>query len=409
MKPKKLLVIGGGPKAVALAAKAHVLRRLGGSPPEVIVFEKKEIGAHWSGSIGYTDGWRFICTPAEKDIGFPYNSIFGYEVDRAMLEFSWQAYMVHSGSFSEWVDRGGQPPLHRTFCDYLRWVATRVDMQVSLQEIKRVKVKGKRWQIERPVNESPRSVQGEGLVITGPGKPMKLPGQPSHPSIMDGMTVWRSLGKFRNIKKGKIGIIGSGEASAAIIIGLLPLVGHETEIIVMNREPVIYSRGESYGENRYFSDSLDWAQIPAAQRRELLQRTDRGVFSPSVQRMLDRAANVKHESIDVDRIRIRKGRPHVTGTYGGQLKTLDFDRLIVAISFDSVSTARILPSDIWQRLTEKDGKQVLEEKLGWDLSVENMDPKLHLPMLAAFAEGPGLPNLTCLGDLSDRILYDYCR
>lgn len=42
-----------------------------------------------------------------------------------------------------------------------------------------------------------------------------------------------------------------------------------------------------------------------------------------------------------------------------------------------------------------------------DLSIKNLMPKLYLPMLAGFAQGPGFANLSCLGRLSDRILEKY--
>jgi mycobactin lysine-N-oxygenase len=36
-----------------------------------------------------------------------------------------------------------------------------------------------------------------------------------------------------------------------------------------------------------------------------------------------------------------------------------------------------------------------------------MRPTLHLPVAAGLAQGPGFPNLSCLGLLSDRILRRY--
>jgi mycobactin lysine-N-oxygenase len=42
-----------------------------------------------------------------------------------------------------------------------------------------------------------------------------------------------------------------------------------------------------------------------------------------------------------------------------------------------------------------------------DLSVAGLSPPLHLPVLAGLAQGPGFPNLSCLGLLSDRILRRY--
>ena len=42
-----------------------------------------------------------------------------------------------------------------------------------------------------------------------------------------------------------------------------------------------------------------------------------------------------------------------------------------------------------------------------DLSVTGLDPPLHLPVVAGLAQGPGFPNLSCLGLLSDRVLRRY--
>jgi hypothetical protein len=42
-----------------------------------------------------------------------------------------------------------------------------------------------------------------------------------------------------------------------------------------------------------------------------------------------------------------------------------------------------------------------------DLSVAGLNPPLHLPVVAGLAQGPGFPNLSCLGLLSDRILRRY--
>jgi mycobactin lysine-N-oxygenase len=36
--------------------------------------------------------------------------------------------------------------------------------------------------------------------------------------------------------------------------------------------------------------------------------------------------------------------------------------------------------------------------------VGNLTPALHLPVLAGLAQGPGFPNLSCLGLLADRVL-----
>jgi mycobactin lysine-N-oxygenase len=45
-----------------------------------------------------------------------------------------------------------------------------------------------------------------------------------------------------------------------------------------------------------------------------------------------------------------------------------------------------------------------ERLIDADLSVSGLTPPLHLPVMAGLAQGPGFPNLSCLGLLSDRIL-----
>ena len=49
----------------------------------------------------------------------------------------------------------------------------------------------------------------------------------------------------------------------------------------------------------------------------------------------------------------------------------------------------------------------LEPRIEIDLSVAGLSPPLHLPLAAGLAQGPGFPNLSCLGLLSDRILRRY--
>jgi mycobactin lysine-N-oxygenase len=39
--------------------------------------------------------------------------------------------------------------------------------------------------------------------------------------------------------------------------------------------------------------------------------------------------------------------------------------------------------------------------------VAGLSPPLHLPVLAGLTQGPGFPNLSCLGLLSDRVLRRY--
>ncbi len=68
---KKIAVVGGGPKAAAICAKAWCLNQ-DSRQLRIQVFEKSGFGAAWNGRHGYTDGDQKLCTPAERDVGFPY-------------------------------------------------------------------------------------------------------------------------------------------------------------------------------------------------------------------------------------------------------------------------------------------------------------------------------------------------
>lgn len=111
-----LAVIGAGPKAAALAAKAWVLRERRLGSVDVLVFERKELAAHWNGLTGFTDGQGTNVTPPEKDVGFPYKSPFGINVDNdMMMQFSWAAYQISLGSYADWIDRGCPRPRHEVW------------------------------------------------------------------------------------------------------------------------------------------------------------------------------------------------------------------------------------------------------------------------------------------------------
>jgi mycobactin lysine-N-oxygenase len=51
----------------------------------------------------------------------------------------------------------------------------------------------------------------------------------------------------------------------------------------------------------------------------------------------------------------------------------------------------------------------VQEAIGHDLAVVGVAPKLFLPGLSALTQGPGFPNLSCLGLLSDRVLGSRVR
>ena len=114
MAKQEIAVIGGGAKAVAIATKAACLRRTRTADVHVTIFERATIGAHWDGAHGYTDGLQPLCTPAERDLGFPYDeTTFGPRVNISMQTYSWMSYAAY---------RNGEP-------DYADWVKPPKEVQ----------------------------------------------------------------------------------------------------------------------------------------------------------------------------------------------------------------------------------------------------------------------------------------
>jgi mycobactin lysine-N-oxygenase len=97
----------------------------------------------------------------------------------------------------------------------------------------------------------------------------------------------------------------------------------------------------------------------------------------------------------------------VTIAYGDELERVAYDAVVVAIGFDGRWFEALLGEDAGARYRDALGGGELERVIDVDLSVAGLAPPLHLPVMAGLAQGPGFPNLSCLGLLSDRILRRY--
>jgi mycobactin lysine-N-oxygenase len=435
-----LLVIGAGPKAMAIVAKKAVLARLGFQVPRVIILDPAGVAAHWSGSSGFTDGQQILGTRPEKDIGFPYISTcwgstdLNREVDREILHFSWQSYLISEGRYSGWVDRGRPHPSHASWGRYLQWVAANAQ-----PEIKKARVYSiartpdeTRWQISARSTETGENLTltGNGLVLTGPGTPLTIPGQPeTHPRVLDGASFWMHVAALKRQRSSlarplNIGIVGTGETAAAIVVTLLDILRDMVFIEVINPSGVLYSRDEGFEENRLFSDpdgkaaalhshhqhASDWLRLSEEDRREFMRRTDRGVFSLQAMAKVNLAENVRSVIGVARALQATTESVLVEIDYANQTTQDLFDYVIIARGFDALwftafcdeKTARYL--DI---ITDSLDRKVIERAINEDLSLQGCVPRLHLPMLASIAQGPGFPNLSCLGLLADRILLPY--
>ncbi|KUH80478.1 MULTISPECIES: NADPH-dependent L-lysine N(6)-monooxygenase MbtG [unclassified Mycobacterium] len=410
---RTLAVVGAGAKAVAVAAKAAELRDMGLDVPDVVAVEKTGVAANWQADGGWTDGQHRLGTSPEKDVGFPYRSALvprrNAELDERMTRHSWQQYLISTGQFAEWIDRGRPAPTHRRWSQYLRWVAANIEMTVINGEVQAISVDtdsgGPRWALRTP----DRTVTADGLMITGPGQPERsiLPGNPRVLSIAQ---FWHRAAQHEVIRAERVAVIGGGETAASI---LNELFRHRVSTItVISPQVTLFTRGEGFFENTLFSDPTGWTSLTMGERRDALMRTDRGVFSARVQEALLADDRIRHLRGRVAHAVARDSRIRLTlsTTAGGEsLETVHgFDLVIDGSGADAMWFVPLLGQDALDLLELGIGAPLtpdaLQESIGDDLAVTGVAPKLFLPGLSGLTQGPGFPNLSCLGLLSDRIL-----
>jgi mycobactin lysine-N-oxygenase len=403
-----LAVIGAGPKGIAIAAKARALAAAGLGAPRVVLVDPGAVAGNWTGQQGYTNGMLPLGTPAEKDIGFPYADSWGAAspaVTAAMADYSWQRHLVTRGAYADWVDRGRLRPTHRQWSGYLREVAAKAGAEIVQASVASLEVDGDRWRVDLEPGEP---IWADGIVVTGPGPPIGVAGQPQrHPRVLDGRSYWLHERAISEHVAQGVCVIGSGETAASVVISLVSALPKHSTIDVLTSRGVVYSRGESYEENRLYSDPGDWPGLAESHRREFLDRTDRGVFSLQAEATLNASRGFRALAGRAVNIRAGERQVVVTIEYGNEREHVAYDLVVVAIGFQARWFEGLLGEQARRRLTSALAGAELDRRIEFDLSVAGLSPALHLPLVAGLAQGPGFPNLSCLGLLSDRVLRRY--
>lgn len=427
---RRVAVVGGGPKAVALAVKAKVLKTLKLQDTQVVIFEEKSIGAAWGGQDGYSDGEQRLCTLAERDLGFPYKSLYGRNADSHMLNFSWQRFLVsRPQEYSGWVDAGRKPPKHRKFADYLNWALDRAGNTPIIGKVTLVEATSGQWGVDY-VDATGVTVRHpdlfDGVVMTGPGPARPLPvldeaGQPAKCSrIFNGEDFWRRLDEVKAIvlppgvpaSEGfdtDILIIGGGGTAAATLAWLLSNGCMKHTIQVVATRAVLHTRVDSVFENKLFSEEETWRTLSDESQDEFFNRLNRGVVWASVIDKVSAAENLTVKDGKVASIKLKtvgdEEQLFVTVKQGnGEEIVIQPNILIDATGFNPLWFKQLLPQ--WPPAADT---TALEDSLGNELQYSTPHwtlPLLHAPMLSKRV-GPGFASLMVLGGMSDRILKAY--
>lgn len=413
--PKILTVVGAGPKAMAIAAKAKVLRDLKIGTLDVVIVEKSSVGSHWKGTFGFTDGEQELGTPPEKDVGFPYKSAYGRKAAYEMLRYSWHSYLIDrgQGDYSDWIDRGRRQPVHRDWADYLHWVGSECDADIIQDVVTSVELRDD-GQLSLNLHAG-KPLTSHGVVFTGPGCARGVGGdQPDSEHIFDGRSYWQHIKKFKALMEkdnARIAVIGAGETAASVVSCLLN-VFEDTNVRVdsITRSGTLFTRGESFHENRLFSDPDAWAGLRKSDKEEFIERTDKGVFSVAAQSIIRHAwGNFHVIHGNVESLKVEGEQVAVSITKGRHKQPLIYDKVVVAIGFDPWEPLKTLfPPTTWGQPIPARLKNRIDHHLRFPLGTKGPPShNIHTPMLAGLAQGPGFPNLSCLGTLSDRIISTY--
>ena len=303
------------------------------------------------------------------------------------------------------MDRGRLRPTHRQWSFYLREVAARVRAEVISAQVVGVEAAGDRWRLDL---SGPAELWAAGVVFTGTGPPIRVPGQPlDHPRVTDGRGYWLHEPRPGPHLAQSICVIGSGETAASIVIDLLRRTHPRSTIDVVTSRGILYTRGESFAENRFYSDPGEWPALAETHRREFLERTDRGVFSVQAEAVLNASRGFRTLAGRALAMAASEQQVVLTTQYGPEREKVAYDFVVVAIGFEYRWFESLLGPESRARLSAALDGELLEKQIDVDLSVTGLTPALHLPMLAGLAQGPGFPNLSCLGLLSDRVLRRY--
>lgn len=428
MPTNSITIVGAGPKALAIASKAYVLKELGFSVPKIKILEKNSVAANWKPISGFTNGRLKLGTLPEKDIGFPYSSScwgddFNSRVNQKMVQFSWQNYLIERRMYASWIDRGRPQPEHRLWAEYLDWLFKRLSRAKDLIEFIEADceqfdlTESGFWKISaRKSNESQLEFETRGVVLTGPGEIKSPSGILNDPRILDVRSFWSRLSDLARVEKETyIAVIGSGEtaASTAVVIGRIeaPL-----RIDIIAPVAMSYSRGESYVENHMYTDPFkgNWHELTYADRRTFIERTDRGVFSIATKKELDHMNHVDIIPGWFRKVQVNSANQLVVEIeYAENTEHRVYDYVVLSIGFDplhflTLRTTEMVRGKIINRSQLKSwSTEDFEENISEDLALEKLTPRIHLPMMAALKQGPGIPNLSCLGRLSDQILLSY--
>lgn len=421
-----LIVVGAGAKAAGLAAKVHTMNGLGLGPITMKVIEGTDVAASWLGLNGMTSGEEPLAVTPIKDIGFPYRSFVefgeaGDAIDAGVQAFSWHRYMVGKREYARWIDAGSPSVRHRDYGEYLRWVLAGANEGIEHVQGRVTRValdaEGERWVVEVTEEGGVSNHAGDALVLTGPGIHRAFPHEPAVAAQVFHCDSKRSeFGAIPADEECDVGVVGGGESALSCVMFLR---GFRPRCRFTIYTPLLpLSRGESFLENRVFSDPdvVGWESLDQQTRRDFVKHSDRGVFDPPSLGKIAYDDRVTFRTGRVSDVGAgRDGRVSLTHEAPEETVEREHDFAVNCTGFDLLAQLRAMfPDEVRTEIESRTGPiwdrpAGAEVPIGRALELRGMSPRLHIPGLAGLSQGPGFANLGALGLLSNRVLQPLLR
>ncbi len=403
MQKKKLIIVGCGPKALNILAKAEALKHFGWEVPEIIVLEKGSVGSNWSGSNGYTDGKGILGISPLKTFNYPSNSIFGEDVAKYMDKFSFKNSFPFDNGYEKWVDGGMNWITHEQFAQYLWWISYHFEKNIYENSIvTKVTHKDNIWNVEYETHGKTYRLVSDGLVFTGPGEvdnPFNI--KPNGVNVFDAKNWWNEKEKFHNLH-GSVALIGGGISAGSIFETILADKRSYFRIDWYTRRG-LFTRSENFANNQRFSHPELWQQIPIETRKNFISSTDRGSIDSTTHKAMSDCGDYLQEIIcDISSVEEADGKIRILFKDGLGQKARLYDKIVLCTGFNNTDFLKLTNTDTQSHLSYG-----LENSIEPDLSVKDFIPKLHLPMLSAINVGIGCATLGSPSTMSDRLLSSW--
>lgn len=384
---KKLAIIGAGPKAFAIVAKAKALQANGFSVPEITIFEQNEVGSNWTGKYEYTDGYGTIDVTGFKDVCYP-DTLFGENTDLYMKQnFSFYFYLSEKKILAKYLNAGQPALIHQEFVQYLLWLQIKINPKIIYQKVIGLKKFESNWIVTTRENSQH---EFNGVVFTGLGETIA-----DFPFPSESITAKNYWQKKNLVENENIILVGGGVSAATILEDLS--TKKVRKITWISRRP-LYTRSANFSNNMLFSFPEKYQLLPEYVRQEFCKHTDGNTINGATHKAMSK---LEINFLVADTLECNT---HGILTDHGFIEGLP----IVATGYDKAWFLDLIDKNLWPiKGNKKESTKFIINNINQMLTINDELSGLHMPMLSALKQGIGLPTLTCLSRLSDYILRPY--